>query len=170
MSEKCIQACRIAAKCQNEILIIPENSGTRLVTPTQFERYCQPIISEFADISHKNRKMLFMHACGHLKYLLPYIAKTKIDGIESLTSPPTGDTTITDVWDIFDGKCVIWGGLDPVSFANNSPAKLVDEVTKTWETVKNNPRFILMPSDSTPANVPMENFEIIRKTVEAFRY
>ena len=169
MAEKTIEAADIVFDSPGGFFLIPENSGTMLVTPIQFSDYCLPILKEYGRMARQRGKKVFLHACGHLQALLPLIAKANMHGIESLTEPPTGDSTLEYTREILGEEAVIFSGLNPVEFAMLPPKQIARRVEETIARVGDNPRFILMPSDSTPAAVPMENYEIVVKTLERYR-
>lgn len=165
MSEKFIEACKIAVSSPARIGIIPENSGTLLVSPMQFEKYCEPILSEYGRIYLEHNKFLLLHACGHLRLLLEKIAKINgLSGVESLTTPPTGDVQLCYARTVLKNKTII-GGLDPVTFLRSTPLEIEKIVKEIIEQVKPGAHFILMPSDSTPPGVPIENFEAVKNTI-----
>ncbi len=170
MEEKCLEAARIAASSPAEVGLICENSGTRLVSPKQFEAYCKPLISEYSKIYKQNNKFIFMHACGHLKGLLDQIVEIDgLSGLESLTPPPTGDVTLDySISHMRPKDMTIMGGMDPVQFLNLKPYEVEDMVKDIIEKVKPGKYFMLMPADSTAANTPVENFYTINKTIGEF--
>jgi uroporphyrinogen-III decarboxylase len=165
MSEKVLAATRLAAGSPLEVGIIPENSGTMLISPKQFGRHCKPLLSEMARIFHKNDKLLLLHACGHLHDLLPQIAETGLDGIESLTPPPTGNVTLSYARKILGPDKTIIGGMDPVWFQQATPREIEEKIEAIANEVKPGRHFMLMPSDSTPADVPLANFEAVRRSI-----
>jgi hypothetical protein len=166
MADKALAATRIAAHSPAEVGIVPENSGTRLVSPRQFAEFCAPVLSEMASLFHSSGKLLLFHACGHLHDLMPAIAGTGLDGIESLTPPPTGNVELAFAREILGPDKTIIGGLDPVWFAQASAAEVSEKVQAIAEEVRPGRHFMLMPSDSTPAHVPLANFEAVRRTIE----
>jgi len=166
MTEKTLTAAKLSMEAPGYVRLIPENSGTRLVSPSQFKEHCLPVLQEFSKLSRLNDKKLLMHACGHLKLLMPMIAQSGIDGIESLSSPPTGDTEPEYARELMGDEAVFFGGIDPVEFQSLKSDILAVRVEQVIERNKDNPRFVLMPSDSTPPNVPMENYKVVIETLK----
>lgn len=166
MAEKAINACKIAANSPAKVGIIAENSDTFLVSPKKFGEFCIPVISEYAKIYKKKSKYLFLHACGHLKGLLEQISKIDgLSGVESLTPPLTGDVTLDYAREVLGDNMTIIGGMESVQFLNSNPEEIEIIVLKIIDKVKPGEHFILMPSDSTPAGVPVENFEAVKNAI-----
>lgn len=165
MAGKNLTACKIAADSPAEVGIVAENSGTRLVSPAQFAAHCAPVLAEYARIFHSRGKILLLHACGHLRGLLPQIAATGIDGIESLTPPPTGNVDLAYARQVVGRDMTIIGGMDPVWFLKATPAEVEHRVEEIAELIYPGDHFMLMPSDSTPAHTPLANFEAVRRAI-----
>ncbi len=166
MADKALMATRVAAGSPAEVGIVPENSGTLLVSPSQFARYCAPILAEMAHMFHENGKLLLLHACGHLHDLLPLIAGTGLDGVESLTPPPTGNVDLGYARQVLGPHKTIIGGLDPVWFAQATPQEVEIRVTEIAAEVAPGRHFMLMPSDSTPAGTPLANFLAVQRAID----
>lgn len=145
--------------------VIPvENTSTAMISPQQYERFSLSQISDFVEVMHKHNKKAVLHMCGHLKRLLPIIKETGLDGINGLTPPPVGDTTVNDVLDVFGEDFIILGGVfDPSVFQRQQVSK--EEI---WEALDEiyTPRlrqanFVLWASaDGIPT--PLERFFAIR--------
>ena len=158
MTEKCLEACGIAARSPGEVLIVPENSGTMLVSRAQFEAYCAPLFARYAELAHANGKHILLHACGHMDKLTDLVIETGLDGIESLTPPPTGNVPVEHMRRLLEGGLSVWGGLDPTVFAASSPDQAEQSVRVLMDALDWHPRFVLMPADSVAPGTPIENF------------
>lgn len=62
----------------------------------------------------------------------------------------------------------IIGGLNPVQFFNSTPDQVESTVKNIIKQVKPGRNFILMPSDSTPASTPIENFYAVNRTIKKY--
>jgi len=107
--------------------------------------------------------------CGDIKNLLPLIPQTKVDGIECLTPPPTGDTEALEALDeLGEGFCII-GGLDPNLVTNNSnPLEIKKEVKSLLNSLNGRYNFILGSGDAIPYNTPLDNLYTVSKTIKDF--
>ena len=62
--------------------------------PERFERYCLPLYAELAEMM--GQRPVFVHADGDLEPLWDAIGRSGIRGLDSLTPPPDGDTSVAD--------------------------------------------------------------------------
>ena len=61
--------------------------------------------------------------CGLLRGVLPELRETAVDGIEALTPPPLGDTTIGMAREALGPDVTLIGGIDPTQFVGGTPDK-----------------------------------------------
>lgn len=87
---------------------------------------------------HAIGKLLIHHACGHVRNLLPIMAKEEIDVVESLSPPPTGNIEVWDVQSIVGHDVGGIGGIEPTHFLNLDIKELRDYVETLLNRV--NPR------------------------------
>ena len=168
MTEKSLALCEIVARAPVEVSFVAENSGTRLVSPRQFARYCQPVLAEYARILHAQKKVVMLHACGHLANILEEIAATGVDGIESVTPPPTGNTPLPLAREVLGPDKILIGGIDPSFFVSASPAE-VESLVKEIALWASPGRYVaVMPADSCPAKAPLANFAAVEEAIERF--
>ncbi|GAH08438.1 unnamed protein product, partial [marine sediment metagenome] len=159
------QTAEISAQSQAEAFLFFENSSTTLMSPDIYEKYVMPEIEDWCDIVHTYDKPLIQHACGHLKDLLPLMAKTSIDAIESITPPPTGNTELWDAADILPERICLIGGIDCTVFLDSNLTELEEYVCNLTEKMKGK-HFILANSDSCPPNVELKKFKMIGDFVQ----
>jgi hypothetical protein len=92
-----------------DMLYLTENTSTTLISPDQYRTYCFPAILEYAQIARAAGKPLLLHMCGHLKALLPDLARLPVAGFEAFTAPTLGNTTLLDGRSACPDKCLIGG-------------------------------------------------------------
>ncbi|MCY2928724.1 MAG: hypothetical protein NTV86_04365 [Planctomycetota bacterium] len=103
-----------AGPCQTVILV--ENTSSFYISPDVYARFNGPHVADFVDSIHRAGKTAILHMCGHVKQLLPQIARTGADGVHALTEPPFGDTPWELALDALGEDCVIIGALNPNTF------------------------------------------------------
>ncbi|MCK5811799.1 MAG: hypothetical protein KAG94_02785 [Clostridiales bacterium] len=165
MREKSKQAVNIASECDAKAFLFWEDSSTTNISPSQFEDYILPEINNWADILHEKDKLLVHHACGSLKGLLPLISTSKIDVLESISPPPTGDVTVDEARAILPDNIGVIGGIDAVVLQTYSMKDLKEYVKNIIMKTKRH-RFVLANSDSCPPGVEIEKFKMISKLVK----
>jgi len=164
MKENSKTAVEYTAHCDAESFIFWEDSSTGNLSPSFFRDYIAEEIAGWADILHSNGKYLVHHACGQLRGLLPEMAKTGIDMIESISPPPTGDIYTFEARDMLPDSIGLIGGIEPTVLLNYNIDKLAayvsDIVGKTGKR-----KFILGNSDSCPPGVEIEKFRMISRLI-----
>ncbi len=168
MKERDRQTVNIAAKSCADGFIFWEDSSTTNINPGMFLEYTRPEIDEWADILHGSDKFLVHHACGHLKDLMPGISGSRIDALESLSPPPTGNIELFDAREKLRDDIAIIGGIEPVFLLESSMEELREKVVEILERMKGS-RYILANSDSCPPFVEVEKFRMIAELVRTIR-
>jgi len=69
-----------------------------------------PEYEKEAKVLHEHGKLMAVHMDGRVGVLKDLIAKTPIDIIEGLTSPPMGDLPISEALSLWKDK-VVWTGI-----------------------------------------------------------
>jgi uroporphyrinogen-III decarboxylase len=166
MSERAMEAVRMAVESPAEAFIIWEDSSTTNVSPTLFSRYIAPEINRWGQALHTAGKLLVHHACGHVRALLPVMAQESIDAIESLSPPPTGNVEVWEAQEILDPRVGIIGGIEPVHFLTLDLKDLRDYVETLLDRIRHR-HYILANSDSCPPGVSVEKFRLVTEIVQA---
>ncbi len=99
----------LAERSPADAFYLVENTSTTLISPEQYRQYCARHIGEYAAITKAVDRNLILHMCGHLKALLPDLARIPVQAFEAFTSPSLGNTTLADGRSACPGKCLIGG-------------------------------------------------------------
>ena len=99
----------VAEHCPADMIYMTENTSTRLISPAQYEKYCFGHLWDYGTAFERHNRNMVLHMCGHLKDLLPQLAKTKARAFEAFTAPPLGDSTLSDGRAACFDKCLIGG-------------------------------------------------------------
>ena len=158
------QSVKLCSESNAEVFISFEDSSTTNYSPRLYEQYVIPELNEWADMLHKENKYLIQHACGHIKALLPIIAKSKIDCLESVTPYPTGNVTMKEVAEALPARISIIGGIDPTMMLSENWEPLEQYTTELLETMKGR-SFLLANSDSLPPGVKLEHLKRLSNLV-----
>jgi len=170
--EECLETMRFASNktvscCTSsdaEAFIFWEDTSTTNINPSIFTQYVAPEISGWAKELHKAGKLLIHHACGSLKGLLPIMAQTGIDVIESISPPPTGNIDIPQALAVLPENIALIGGIEPVFFQECTEAQLVERVQYLLEATKRR-RYVLANSDSCPPGVGESRLRLVSELV-----
>lgn len=158
------RSAKICSESNAEVFISFEDSSTTNYSPAMYEEYVLPELNEWCDILHRENKLLIQHACGHIKALLPIIAKSKIDCLESVTPLPTGNVTMAEVAAALPKRISIIGGIDPMLMLSRDWEPLEQYARELLTTMKGR-SFILSNSDSCPPGVKLEHLQNLSKLV-----
>jgi len=114
MHEKNLEALEIGlGLCHNATVIyLGENTSSRIISPSYYRRYSLPHIGDYTALAHNNGKRFIVHMCGALNALLDCFKETGMDGIQSVTPPPLGDTYYMTVREKFSQDFTIIGRLN----------------------------------------------------------
>lgn len=167
MRIKSNEIAKFAAKSDGEIFISWEDTSTTNISPAYYLDFIQPEIDDWCDILHASGKKYIQHACGHLRHLLPHMAKSKIDGIESMSPEPTGNIDVLEAIELLPEHMTIIGGLEPTFLIKASKEDLRIRIHTILDRMKGR-RYLLANSDSCPPEVKKEQFEYIREILEDY--
>jgi uroporphyrinogen-III decarboxylase len=156
------KAALISSQSDAQAFITWEDTSTTNISPAYYEKYIAPEIDGWCDILHKNDKIYIQHACGHLRALMPIIAKTKIDCIESISPPPTGNIELWEARNILTDRISLVGGIEPTVLLNSTNDELGVYAEKLYRNMGSK-GFILANSDSCPPGVQIEKFFLLQK-------
>ena len=165
MQQRDEENVRISLQSGADGYIFWEDSSTTNISPAMFDAYTAPEINRWGDLIHREGGLLVHHACGLLRKLIPSMAKTNIDAIESITPPPMGNISLAEAAAMLPPEIALIGGLDPVRFLNGT----LEEVCSDAETVlreMQGRRFVLANADSCPPNVEYEKFTALARLVK----
>jgi uroporphyrinogen decarboxylase len=142
----------------------PSASGD-MISRKHFKEVALPYIKEtFKRLSGKEL-ILILHICGDTSGYLDLIAQSGVH-IMSLDYK----VKIAAARDAFAGKIAFAGNLDPVSVVQNGSHD--DIVNKTVAGIKEageDSSYIVMPGCDIPPLTPLENLQLISKTVKEYK-
>ena len=162
LNRKSVELC---SQTDAEVFISFEDSSTTNYSPSMYEEYAVAELNDWCDILHRENKLLIQHACGHIKHLLPAIAKSKIDCLESVTPVPTGNVTMKEVVAALPERISIIGGIDPMLLLNADWPTLEQYAKELLDTMQGR-SFILSNSDSCPPGVKLEHLQGLGRLVK----
>lgn len=109
-----------------DALYFIENTSTTIISPSQFEEFCQGHLTDYANIAKRYNRRLVFHMCGHIRNILPMLAEIPFTAIEALSSPPIGNTTLAQARAALPDKSFI-GGTNCLTWLN-SPEEIIREL------------------------------------------
>lgn len=144
-----------------DMLYMVENTSTRIISPTQYRRYCVPHLMEYGRIVKESGRFLVFHMCGHLKALLPDLAKMPADAFEAFTSPPLGNTSYLDGRSVCSDKCLV-GGTNATLWLESADA-IISEIERSLDSLPHHRGLVVTSAGVMP---PLCKPETIREVCE----
>ncbi len=155
-----------ALESSAEAFISWEDTSTTNISPRLFAQYIAPQLNEWSDRIHGQGRLFIHHACGHVRDLLPLIAQTHIDALESLSPPPTGNATLAQARAALPDRIALIGGIEPTELLQlplNAFPAYVEGILGEME----GSRYVLANSDSCPPGVDYAKWELITRLRDA---
>jgi len=135
-----------------------------------FEEYMEEYYRRRLRQLHDAGKYAVVHLDGMVRGLLPKLAATGFDGIESITPAPVGDVEIEDLRPVAaNERTILWGGIPGAMFCDPWREEEVREQTQRmlaalWE----DGRLVMGSADQVPPNGHLEFCRIVADAIEAF--
>lgn len=159
LRERNREGIRIACQTSAEAVISWEDTSTTNITPGMFRDYILPEIREWSGLLHQAGKLFLHHACGHIHDLLPLMAGSDIDALESIASPPTGNTTLPDARRALPSSIALVGGIEATELERLSAEQLEKVIQERLRALPET-GFVLANSDSCPPGVSLDNLKL----------
>jgi hypothetical protein len=140
---------------------------TRLISPRLFEHFVLPYLADYAQVLHRAGKILICHMCGHILHLLPMLREAEIDGIDSLSTPPIGDTELETYWQILGDQAILQAGLDVAILQEGTIHQVRMHVRDVLRRSQGR-SLILRSADEVPHGTPTENLMAVAEEVRSF--
>ena len=168
MHEYNLKQAKLLAQSSAEAVFQYEDTSTTVMSEIWYRNYCFNHIDQYADIFHKDGKIYITHMCGKLKGFMDIIRKNKMDGIDSVCPPTTGDLHAHEALKGFDGKIII-GGIEPPALRRMTVKETEEYVLNIFRSVAPGKNFILSTGDATAYGTPLENLKKVTEVVLSAR-
>jgi hypothetical protein len=165
--QKNLELLRIIIDSPAEFIFSYEDTSTTVLSDKWYSKYCINPIDEYADMVHKAGKVFITHMCGKLKGFIGLISQGRMDGIDSVCPPATGDLWANEALKTLPGKIVI-GGIEPAALQRMTVDETEAYTTAVLESVAPGKRFILSTGDSVAWGTPMDNMKKVGETVARY--
>ena len=165
MHERNKEYYRIACAGPGRVVRPMEDTSSKLSSPSMYREWSIDYLIDYANICHEHGKTFIVHMCGHLYDMVDVIKEVPLDGIEAITPPPTGDADLRQMRDKL-GDIVLWGGIDPTTYATLKPDEMRQSIATLLEQMKGDRRFIL-GHEEIPSTANLENVRIVAELVAA---
>lgn len=163
---------RIVEDPEVQLLLALDDLDSAFYPPRFYDLYCHEFFAKAAEIIHVHGKVLVVHACGRNKALLPLAGMSRIDCLEGITPPPTGDVQLSQArtragYENF----TVNGGMDVIhqeTSGEDAEARVHGYTRRLLESMGNKGHFILASSCSTSLMTPWRNLLFFRDAAREY--
>ncbi len=154
-----------------EVFISHDTLDTAFFPPDFYKEFCHDYYAEAAEIIHSRGKILVSHACGHSKKLLPLVGRSKIDCLEGITPPPSGDVNLCEVRErVGYENFTVNGGMDALrqEIGENAESQLHAYTKHLFDSMSDKRHFIYASSCNTSPLTPWSNLVHLRDAAREY--
>lgn len=142
-------------------------SSASIISPKQFERFCQARYARTVEAFHALGAQVYLHICGNSSPLLAMIADTGVDALEPLD--PLGGVRVDDVARRIGDRVTLKGGVNTLTLLNGSPADVRRETLEVLNAAHDRCRGMILGSgDDIPRDTPFENIDALVETAREY--
>jgi uroporphyrinogen-III decarboxylase len=149
----------VAAHSPADILYLVENTSTTLISPAQYRRYCARHIAAYGAVTRRAGKPLVLHMCGHLKALLPDLARVPAEAFEAFTSPTVGNTTLLDGRAACPDTCLV-GGTNAALWLRPA-AEVIETIRRDLDALPHHRGIVVTSAGVMPPACPPETVKAV---------
>ena len=142
---------------------IPENITATMIGKHNYIKYCMPFYTEFKEKLQDANIAVVTHLDGALKPLWDQIGASAIDGIDSFTPVPTGDTGVGEALSMWPEKRLLCNF--PSSVHLESPEVVYGVAKKILEEGGHSGRLWIQISENVPKDVWKTSFPAILQAI-----
>jgi len=143
-------------------------SSTDFWSPTLFDKYVFPPLSELTALAHKYGKKFGYVMTTGVETLGPRLADAGVDLLYFI-DPVQDGISVERAKGLFGNRMTMVGGTNSISLAGSDDNRIHDEVKHAIEVLGPTNRFILHPMDAIFPDTPWEGVEQMIKAWEKYR-
>lgn len=142
-------------------LVGSELASPPMVSRDTFQRWVVPYERRLISLIHSYGKMVIQHYHGQIREILPDFLEMRPDGLHTIESPPVGNCTLSQAFDVTQEKITLIGNIQYDEFRSCTPARMKESVMAVRDEVAGR-RFILSPTagpfDYSPPDRLLDNY------------
>ena len=138
-------------------------ASASIISPKQYERFCQPFHAKAAKAFRALGAKVYLHVCGSSSPILELMADTGVDAIEPLDRMDIEG--LKDAKKRVGDRVCLKGGIDTLTLLGGSPEE-VYQLCMQAIRVCGPTGYILGSGDDIPRDTPFENIDAMRRAAE----
>jgi uroporphyrinogen-III decarboxylase len=155
-----------------QVFMALDDMDSSFYPPRLYKAYCHEFFEKAAGIIHAHGKLLMVHACGRNKALLPLAGASRIDCLEGITPPPTGDVQLSRARAMSEYEnFTVNGGMDVVhqeTAGEDAETQVHDYTRRLFESMGDRRHFIFASSCCTSLMTPWRNLVFFRDAAREY--
>ena len=149
------------------IVNIPENITAPLIGKRLYREYCMPYYKALKEKIQGLGITVYSHIDGELKGIWDEIKESAIDGIDSFTPAPTGDTSISEALGLWENGRIMCNF--PSSVHVSSEEEIYNTAAQILKDGGHSGRMWIAISENVPKNAWRKSFKQIVRAIDDFR-
>jgi uroporphyrinogen decarboxylase len=138
-------------------------ASASIISPRQYERFCQPFHAKATKAFHELGVKVYLHICGNSAPILELMADTGVDAIEPLDQMDVEG--LRDAKKRVGDRVCLKGGISTLALLNGSRDEVyelcVDAIRECGPT-----GYLLGSGDDIPRDTPFANIDAMRRAAE----
>ena len=152
-------------------LVGSELASPPMVSPDTFRRWVVPYERQLITLIHSYGKKVIQHYHGQIREILPAFTDMAPDAIHTIESPPVGNCTLSQAFEITQEQITLIGNIQYDVFRSATPAQMKQHVRDVLDEVAGR-RFMLSPTagpfDDAPSEALLDNYLAFIDAAEAW--
>jgi len=139
-----------------------------VISPAHWREFILPHMKDVCDeLHHYDPKVkIYCHICGNILPIVESLIETGLDCIGPLD--PLGGFTPGQVREIVGERVSLMGGVNTLSFINNTPNQIIEEAKRCMFEAGKKGGYILSSGCVIPRGASKENLEALREAAEKY--
>jgi hypothetical protein len=148
------------------IVLSPDNLDSQFISPDSFRAHFLESYKKTAEALHSAGKKLIVHAGGPVGGLLAGLASAGVDGLEGVSPPPQGDSSLSEARGAAGPGLTLWGGIpQDLLLETHSEEEFREAVRRACDEARNQRRMILGVADRVPPQASLERLKTIPRLI-----
>lgn len=140
--------------------------GGTFFSPKHYEDQMHPVFKELCTYFHSHGMLVFLHCCGKVKDLIPFLIDEGIDCLQPLEVKSGMD--LIELKEKYGDKISFMGGIDVRLMSLDDPKPIEKEIREKILVAKEGGGYIYHSDHSVPKNVSFEQYKRVIELVHKY--
>jgi uroporphyrinogen decarboxylase len=142
--------------------------NSSLFSPKMYRELIFPIDKYMFDFFHRHGMKTFLHSCGNVKPLVPFLIEAGLDCLQPLEVKAGMD--LIELKKLYAGRLAFMGGIDVRKMVDASAdsSAIESEIKTKFEAAKKNGGYIYHSDHSVPKNISFADYQKVLELVKKY--